>query len=174
MVYLGCFFLWGNISIYVLSYFYQHCRSCSYTFIFMVDSMLIFSNWTGYHIGVYLFQTRRWNAKLVICLGGTLSLSGVYLSSYTTGIRSFLAMYCCMNGIGCGTCYFVVLICAWEWFPTKKGLVTGLTLGGYGFGSFLFSLISTRLVNPEHTNPTIYDAANDVTYYDSSVADRAP
>ena len=22
MIYLGCFFLWGNISIYVLSYFY--------------------------------------------------------------------------------------------------------------------------------------------------------
>ena len=45
-------------------------------------------------------------------------------------------------------CYFVALICAWEWYPDRKGLVTGLTLGGYGFGSFIFAQISTKLVNP--------------------------
>ena len=83
-------------------------------------------------------------------------------------------MYCCLNGIGCGTCYFVALICAWEWFPQRKGLVTGLILGGYGFGSFIFAQISTWLVNPDGKNPSIYDEANDVTYFDSTVANRVP
>ena len=68
----------------------------------------------------------------------------------------------------------MALICAWEWYPNKKGLVTGLTLGGYGFGSFIFAQISTKLVNPNSDNPSIYDEKNDVTYFDQSVADRVP
>ena len=48
MLYLGCFFLWGNISIYVLSYFHEYAPDASYDFIFLVDSMLILANWTGY------------------------------------------------------------------------------------------------------------------------------
>ena len=44
-----------------------------------------------------------------------------------------------MNGLGCGMAYFVALICCWEYFPKRKGLVTGVILGGYGFGSFIFA-----------------------------------
>jgi hypothetical protein len=47
-------------------------------------------------------------------------------------------------------CYFVPLVCAWEYFPHKKGLMTGIIIGAYGFGSFFFSLLSTKLVNPDH------------------------
>ena len=86
----------------------------------------------------------------------------------------YLFLYCVLNGLGCGMCYFVALICAWEWYPHRKGLVTGLTLGGYGFGSFIFCQISTRLVNPNNTNASIYVEENNVTYFDASVADRVP
>ena len=48
MIYLGCFFLWGNISIYVLSYFYWKDPKTSYGFVFLVDTMLILANWCGY------------------------------------------------------------------------------------------------------------------------------
>ena len=48
MLYLGCFFLWGNISIYVLSYFHEKSPDASYDFIFLVDSFLVLSNWIGY------------------------------------------------------------------------------------------------------------------------------
>lgn len=48
MLYLGCFFLWGNISIYVLSYFHSLNPNASYGFIFLVDSLLILANWIGY------------------------------------------------------------------------------------------------------------------------------
>ena len=52
--------------------------------------------------------------------------------------------------------------------------MTGIILGGYGFGAFIFGHISTLLVNPNGENPAIYDAVNDVTYYDCAVADRVP
>ena len=87
----------------------------------------------------------------------------------------YLAFYCFMNGIGCGTCYMVPLICGWEWFPDSKGLVTGCTLGGYGFGSFIFSQVSTKLVNPDHKDPDVQDPENpDITFYGPDVADRVP
>ena len=82
-LYLGCFFLWGNISIYVLSDFYRTDKDLSYDFIFLVDTCLVLFNWTGYQIGTYLFQTRRWHPKLVIAFGGTISLGGVFIASFT-------------------------------------------------------------------------------------------
>ena len=93
-------------------------------------------------------------------MGATISLTGVYASSYTKSVGPYLAFYCLMNGLGCGMCYMVPLICGWEWFPDKRGLVTGTTLGGYGFGSFIFSQVSTHLVNPDNKNTSIEDPNN--------------
>ena len=79
-----------------------------------------------------------------------------------------------MNGLGSGVCYFVPLVCGWEYFPKRKGFVSGVILAGFGFSSFIFSLLSTHLVNPNHENPTIEDKATGVTYFDANVADRVP
>ena len=54
-LFLGGFFLWGNISIYVLSWFYEKNHKSSYNFIFAVDVVLVFAIWFGYIIGTYLF-----------------------------------------------------------------------------------------------------------------------
>jgi hypothetical protein len=37
----------------------------------------------------------------------------------------------------------------WDWFPNNKGLATGICLGGFGFGAFIFGFISRWLVNPK-------------------------
>ena len=117
MIYLGSFYLWSNISIYVLSYFYYYDPSMSYNFIYLVDTVLGLSKWIGFQLGVYLFQIRRWNSKMIILLGGSISLTGVYLSSYTQDLASYLFLYCVLEGIGGASCYFVALICGWEWYP---------------------------------------------------------
>lgn len=68
-------------------------------------------------------------------------------------------------------CYMVPLICGWEFFPKNKGLVTGTCLGGYGFGSFIFSQISTKLVNPDGLDPKEKDPANpDILFFSWDVA----
>ena len=71
-------------------------------------------------------------------------------------------------------CYMVPLICGWEWFPNNRGLVTGVTLGGYGFGSFIFAQVSTQLVNPDNlsTDPNLTDG--NIDFFDPEVADRVP
>jgi len=84
----------------------------------------------------------------VLTLGCSVSLLGNFASSYTTSILPYLACYTLMNGVGCGACYLIPMICGWEHLPQRRGLVTGLALFGFGFGSFIFSLISTAIVNP--------------------------
>ena len=172
MFYLGCFFLWGNISIYVLSRFYWINPNFSHSFIFLVDVFLVFANWLGYQAGVYLLQTLRLHAKLIIFIGACMSLGGIYLSSFTTNLETYLALYCILNGIGSGINYFVVLILIWEWFPDIKGFMTGIATAGFGFGSFIFTFVSTKLVNPHGANPTHVD--NGVNYFEKEVSDRVP
>ena len=49
MTYLGSdLVLWGNISIYVLSYFYEIDPSLSYGFILLVDTGFGLSKWIGF------------------------------------------------------------------------------------------------------------------------------
>jgi hypothetical protein len=81
-------------------------------------------------------------------------------------------LYGAVNGIGCGMCYMVPLVCNWEYFPEKKGLVTGIIVGSYGFASFIFGLISTKICNPNNIDPTI--DGNQIKFFTADVADRVP
>ena len=139
----------------------------------MVDAILVLAQWVGYLIGTYLFQKRRWHPKLLIGIGASISLGGVFASSYTTSVTPYLIFYCLMNGLGCGMNYILPLICSWEWFPDNKGIVTGITLAGYGFGSFIFTHISTKLVNPNNDYP-IKNPNSDIDFFGPEVADRVP
>lgn len=80
-----------------------------------------------------------------------------------------------IGAFGNGVAYIVPLIVGWEFYPHNKGLATGVVLGSYGLGSFVFSQVSTRLVNPDGIDPTVKDPNYpDLNFYDSSVADRVP
>jgi len=84
----------------------------------------------------------------------------------------FLLLYGACNGIGCGMCYMTPLVCAWEYYPERKGLVTGLILSAYGGSTFFFSFLSTYLCNPTNEKPTI--KGDQITYFAPDVADRMP
>ena len=51
---------------------------------------------------------------------------------------------------GIGLVYSIPVILGWEWFPENKGLVSGLIIGAYGFGAFIFSFVTTALANPNN------------------------
>jgi len=173
MFFLGSFFLWSNIAIYVLSYFYLTNKDINVGFIPLVDTILKFCLFWGYLIGMYLLQNRRVSPKIVLLIGSSLSLGGILLSSFTHDLPTFLSFYSGMNGLGNGICYMVPLVCGWEYFPKRKGLVSGICLSAYGFSSFVFSLISTSLVNPKGEKATIVLDEN-TTLFAADVAERVP
>lgn len=70
--------------------------------------------------------------------------------------------------------YMVPLVCGWEHFPDRKGFITGLIVGAYGLGSFVFTLVSTWIVNPQNEKASI-QINEDLSYFDFfSVAYRVP
>jgi MFS transporter, OFA family, oxalate/formate antiporter len=148
-MFAGCFFLWANISNYVISYYHEGNPDLSYGFIFYVDTILVLFNTIGYQIGTFMLK-KRVHPKLIISIGGGVALTGLFLCSYAEDIVLFISLYGALNGIGNGMLYMVPLVCGWEYFPQNKGIVTGLIVGSFGFASFGFGIMSTKLVNPHN------------------------
>jgi len=113
----GCFYLWANVSIYVISYMYIYDKSVNQNAIFYVDAALSLLNVCGYQVGAYLLNVRRWNPKFIIALGGMISLGGITLASYQTNLWNFMLVYGVSSGIGCGMTYMIPIVCSWEYFP---------------------------------------------------------
>jgi hypothetical protein len=42
------------------------------------------------------------------------------------------------------------MMCAWEFFPENRGLVSGIIVAGFGFGSSITGKMSTMIVNPNN------------------------
>ena len=133
----GCFFLWANISVYVLSYVYKYDKTVNVDAIFYVDLALLALNVIGYQVGMYLLNDRGWGPKHIVAVGGFLALAGKWFASYTTSIWVFISLYGLLGGIGNGMSYMIPLVCTWEYFPKRKGLITGIIVSGYGLGSFI-------------------------------------
>jgi len=54
----GVFFLWANISVYVLSYIYIYDKNVNADAVYYVDMASTFLNLVGYQIGAYLINER--------------------------------------------------------------------------------------------------------------------
>jgi MFS transporter, OFA family, oxalate/formate antiporter len=106
-------------------------------------------------------------------LGSSIALIGTFLSSFATNFNLFLLTYSFSFGLGVGICYLVPLTCAWHYFPNRKGLVAGIILGGYGFGAFIFSFISTAIINPNNLRPDVVIDGTRI-FTQSEIVDKVP
>lgn len=135
----GSFFLWPTLSIYVISYLQQFNDGIDENAHFRGNLILVITNCLGYQVGPYLANVRKWDPKKILALGSFVAISGVIISSFMTNFWLFVLFYGAMSGIGCGTGYIVPLLCCWDHFPNKKGMMTGIIAGSYGIGSLVFT-----------------------------------
>jgi len=138
-LYNGVGFLWTNIAIYVLSYLYIYDNSVRADAIFAIDISLVFCQAFGNLFGTYLLNSRGVHPKIVIGLGGFISLGGMFASSYVQRLDLFLILYGILGSFGSGMNYFVPISCSWEYFPDHKGKVAGILLAAFGFSSFFLT-----------------------------------
>ena len=61
---------------------------------------------------------------------------------------AFFILYVASFTIMQSTCYMVCIHQAWFWFPNHPGLISGITIGGFGLGALIFDPITSHLVNP--------------------------
>ncbi|MGV9199389.1 MAG: OFA family MFS transporter [Promethearchaeia archaeon] len=84
-------------------------------------------------------------------LGGIILSIGAFLASVFISVESFWGMvlsYGVLFGAGIGIAYVVPIATANKWFPDKKGFITGISVAGFGAGSFIFNYLIKFLANP--------------------------
>ena len=105
--------------------------------------------------------------------GGSLCCISVFLSTMVQTFSAFMFFYAVLFPIGIGIVYWPPIMCAWEWFGERKGLATGLIIGGFGFGAFIFGYISTALANP-HDEKRVKDPVSGQMFFAPEVANQVP
>lgn len=89
-----------------------------------------------------------------------------------TNFAGFLCCYCIYHA-AVGINYLIPIMIGWNYFPQKKGLVTGLLMACYGTSISAFNLICTALLNPENDPPNML-GEDSQKYFESYIADRVP
>lgn len=87
-------------------------------------------------------------------IGSVFLTAGLIISSFATSLPMLYLGFGVGCGIGVGYLYGISLSTCIKWFPDKKGLISGLTVAGFGMGSIVFSPICTILIESVGSNRT--------------------
>lgn len=81
-----------------------------------------------------------WGPQRLAVAGGIVFGLGYFLSGVTggDGFWPLLILIGLVSGIGVGLVYVVPIAVGMRWFPDKKGMITGLSVAGFGFGALLW------------------------------------
>lgn len=102
-------------------------------------------------LGVASFLGGLWlnrkGPRVVALTGGFLYGLGVFLASFSANNLSWLYLsYGVIGGIGLGFGYIVPVAVLVKWFPDRRGLITGIAVGGFGAGALVTAPVATRLI----------------------------
>ena len=92
------------------------------------------------------FMQRR-GARVTAAIGALLFAAGYVMASLSQGdFLLLLISLSLVTGAGIGFGYICPLTVAMQWFPDKKGLVTGVSVAGFGAGAILLSVVAEYLL----------------------------
>jgi len=102
-------------------------------------------------LGVSAFFGGLWlnrkGPRVVALTGGFLYGLGVFLASFSADKLWWLYLsYGVIGGIGLGFGYIVPVAVLVKWFPDRRGLITGIAVGGFGAGALVTAPLATRLI----------------------------
>ncbi len=110
-------------------------------------------------IGAYIggrIQDRR-GPRTVALVGGVVYGLGVLLAGFAESADQLWLLilgYGVIAGFGLGFAYIVPIAMLLKWFPDKRGLITGLAVGGFGFGAVLTAPLAQWLIERNPDVPT--------------------
>lgn len=95
--------------------------------------------------------------RIVALMGGAIYAAGILMAALTNGADDYWLLilgYGVISGFGLGFAYIVPIAMLQKWFPDKTGLMTGLAVGGFGFGAVLTSPVAQWLIDNDPEDPT--------------------
>ncbi len=101
-------------------------------------------------LGIAAFFGGLWlnrkGPRIVALTGGVLYGLGVFLASFSHNLWWLYLSYGFTGGIGLGLGYIVPVAVLVKWFPDRRGLITGIAVGGFGAGALITAPVATRLI----------------------------
>src|SRR6202165_3161500 len=101
-------------------------------------------------LGIAAFFGGLWlnrkGPRIVALTGGALYGLGVFLASFTHNLSWLYISYGFVGGSGLGLGYIVPVAVLVKWFPDRRGLITGIAVGGFGAGALITAPVATRLI----------------------------
>jgi OFA family oxalate/formate antiporter-like MFS transporter len=137
---LGAVYAWSVFRIPLAKQFHWSISDVTLTFTICV-----------FVLGVAAFFGGLWlnkkGPRIVALTGGFLYGLGVFLASFSADKLWWLYLsYGLIGGIGLGFGYIVPVAVLVKWFPDKRGLITGIAVGGFGAGALVTAPVATRLI----------------------------
>src|SRR5882762_2367982 len=137
---LGAVYAWSVFRVPLVKQFGWSISEVTLTFTISIF-VLGFAAFFG---GLWL---NRKGPRVVVLTGGLLYGLGVFLASFSSHRLWWLYLsYGVIGGIGVGLAYIVPVAVLLKWFPDRRGLITGIAVGGFGAGALVTAPVATRLI----------------------------
>jgi MFS transporter, OFA family, oxalate/formate antiporter len=137
---LGAVYAWSVFRVPLAKQFNWTISEVTLTFTIAI-MVLGFASFFG---GLWL---KRVGPRVVALTGGALYGLGVFLASFSNhGLWWLYLTYGVIGGIGLGFAYIVPISVLVKWFPDRRGLMTGIAVGGFGAGALVTAPVATKLI----------------------------
>jgi MFS transporter, OFA family, oxalate/formate antiporter len=137
---LGAVYAWSVFRTPLVKQFHWSIAQVTLTFTICI-MVLGFSSFFG---GLWL---NRNGPRVVALTAGFLYGLGTFLASFSANHLTWLYFsYGLIGGIGLGLGYIVPVAVLLKWFPDKRGLITGIAVGGFGAGALITAPVATWLI----------------------------
>ena len=137
---LGAVYAWSVFRAPLAKQFHWSISQVTLTFTIAIF-VLGFAAFFG---GLWL---KRVGPRAVALTGSVLYGLGIFLASFSNiGLWWLYLTYGVIGGVGLGLGYIVPVAVLVRWFPDKRGLMTGVAVGGFGAGALVTAPIATYLI----------------------------
>jgi OFA family oxalate/formate antiporter-like MFS transporter len=145
---LGAVYAWSVFRIPLSKQFGWSISQVTFTFTISIF-VLGFASFFG---GLWM---NRVGPRTVALTAGVFYGLGVFLASFSANKLWWLYLsYGFIGGIGLGLGYIVPVATLVKWFPDRRGLITGIAVGGFGAGALITAPVATRLIQTVGVLPT--------------------
>jgi len=137
---LGAVYAWSVFRAPLAKQFHWSISEVTFTFTICI-----------FVLGVSAFVGGLWlnrkGPRVVALTAGFLYGLGVFLASFSADKLWWLYLsYGLIGGIGLGFGYIVPVAVLVKWFPDRRGLITGVAVGGFGAGALITAPAATYLI----------------------------